>query len=99
MINQNNEKILTNNLTRLFIFDDKINFYFLNMFLYMTSVVYCRTFLHFMSSLFKINIYINDNLKKPYSENVSTPNVGVLIVEFSLKLRIYRSLKSLICLK
>ena len=28
-----------------------INFYFLNMFQYMTSVVYCRTFLHFMSSL------------------------------------------------
>ena len=51
MRNQNNEKIETNNLTRLLIFDDKINFYFLNMFLYMTSVVYCRTFLHFMSSL------------------------------------------------
>ena len=52
MINQNNEKIETNNKTRLLILDDKINFYFLNLFLYMTSVVYCRTFLHFMSSLF-----------------------------------------------
>ena len=47
----NNEKIETNNWTRLLIFDDKINFYFLNMFLYMASVVYCRTFLHFMSSI------------------------------------------------
>jgi len=53
MRNQNNEKIETNNWTRLIIFDDKINFYFLNMFLYMTFVVYCKTFLHFMSSLFK----------------------------------------------
>jgi len=52
MRNQNNEKILTNNWTRELIFDDKINFYFLNMFLYMTSVVYLRTFLQFMSSLF-----------------------------------------------
>jgi len=33
------------------------------------------------------------------SENVSTPKVEVLNVEFALKLRIYRSLKSLICLK
>ena len=33
------------------------------------------------------------------SENVSTPKVRVLNVEFTLKLRIYRSLKSLICLK
>jgi len=57
MRNQNNEKIETNNWTRLLIFDDKINFYFLYVFLYMTSVVYCRTFLHFMSSLF-------NNLKK-----------------------------------
>jgi len=86
--NQNNEKIETNNWTRLLIFDDKINFYFLNM----TSVVYCRTFLHFMSSLF-------NNLKKTNSENVSTPKVGVLNIEFVLKLRIYRSLKRLICLK
>ena len=30
---------------------------------------------------------------------LSTPKVGVLNVEFALKLRIYRSLKSLICLK
>ena len=52
MRNQNNEKIETNNWTRLLIFDDKTNFYFFNMFLYITSVVYCRTFLHFMSSLF-----------------------------------------------
>jgi len=48
-------------------------------------------FLHFMSSLF-------NNFKK-LSENVSTPKVGVLNVEFALKLRIYRSFKSLICLK
>ena len=86
MRNQNNEKIETNNWTRLLIFDDKINFYFLNMFLCMTSVVYCRTFLHFMSTLF-------NNLKKTNSENVSTPKVGVLNVEFARKLRIYRSLK------
>ena len=64
--NKNNEKIETNNWTRLLIFDDKIDFYFLNMFLYMTSVVYCRTFLHFMSSLF-------NNWKKTNSQNVSTP--------------------------
>ena len=38
MRNKNNEKIETNNWTTLLIFDDKINFYFLNMFLYMTSV-------------------------------------------------------------
>ena len=37
--------------------------------------------------------------KKTNSENVSTPKVAVLNVEFVLKLRIYRSLKSLICLK
>ena len=55
--NYNNEIIETNNWTRLLIFDDKINFYFLKMFLNMTSVVYCRIFLHFMSSLF-------NNLKK-----------------------------------
>ena len=40
-----------------------------------------------MSTLFNI-------LKKTNSENVSTPKVGVLNVEFALKLRIYRSLKS-----
>ena len=57
MRNQNNEKIETNDRTRLLIFDNKVNLYFLNMFLYMTSVVYYRTFLHFMSSLF-------NNLKK-----------------------------------
>jgi len=34
-----------------------------------------------------------DNLKKTNSENVSTPKVGVLNIEFALKLRIYRSLK------
>ena len=38
-------------------------------------------------------------LKKTNSENVSTPKVVVFNVEFALKLRIYRSLKSLICLK
>ena len=48
----NNEIIETNNWTRLLIFDDKINLYFLNMFLYMTPVIYCRTVSHFMSSLF-----------------------------------------------
>jgi len=42
MRNQNNEKIETNNWTRLLILDDKINFYFLNMFLYI--YIYCRTF-------------------------------------------------------
>ena len=48
--------------------------------------------LHFMSSLF-------NNFKQTNSENVSTPKVGVLNVTFALKLRIYRSLKSLICLQ
>ena len=38
------------------------------------------------------------NNLKTNSENVSTPKVGVLNVEFALQLRIYRSLKSLICL-
>ena len=42
------------------------------MFLNITSVVYCRTFLHFMSSIF------NNLNKKRNSENVSTPKVGVL---------------------
>ena len=45
-----------------------------------------------MSSLF-------DDLKKTNSENVSIyppPKVGILNVEFALKLRIYRSLKSLV---
>ena len=32
-------------MNKILIFDDKINFYFLKMFLYMTSVVYFRTFL------------------------------------------------------
>ena len=59
--------------------------------LYITSVVYCKTFLHFMSSLI-------NNCKKTNSESLSTPNSGVLNVEFALKLRIYRSLKSEICL-
>jgi len=40
-----------------------------------------------------------NNLIKTDSENVSTPKVEVLNVEFALKLRIYRSLKSVICLK
>ena len=40
-----------------------------------------------MSALF-------NNLKKTNSENVSTPKVGVLNVEFALKLRIYRSFMS-----
>jgi len=87
--NQNNETIETNNWTRLLIFDDKINFYFLNMFLYMTSVVYCRTFL--------CHCYLI--IKKTKFENRSTPKVGVLNVEFVLELRINRSLKSVICLK
>ena len=39
------------------------------------------------------------NKRKANSENLSTPKVGVLNVKFALKLRIYRSLKSLICLK
>ena len=56
------------------------------------SVVYCRTFLYFMSSLF-------NNLKETNSENVSTPKVGVFNIEFALKRRIYRSSKILICLK
>ena len=38
-------------------------------------------------------------IKKTNSENVSTPKVGVLNVEFALKLRIYWSLKSVICIK
>ena len=37
--------------------------------------------------------------KKSNSENVSTPKVNVLNVEFALKLRIYRSLEILLCLK
>ena len=57
MRNQNSEIIETNNWTRLLIFDENINSYFLNMFLFMTSVVYRRTFLPFMSTLF-------NNLKK-----------------------------------
>ena len=51
MRNQNNEKIETHNWTRLLIFDDKINFYFI-----------VELFLHFMSSLFnnfKNMSYIN----------------------------------------
>ena len=44
------------------------------MFLYMTSVVYCRTFLHFISSSF-------NNLKKTNSENVSTPKVHRLCTQ------------------
>ena len=93
MRNQNNEKIDSNNCARLLIFNDKINFYFLNMFLYMTSVVYCRTFFYI---LYRRYLIIK---KKTNSENVSTPKVGVLNAEFALKLMIYRSLKSEICLK
>ena len=37
-------------------------------------------------------------IKRNYSENVSTPKVGVLNVEFAHNLRIYRSSKSLMCL-
>ena len=90
--NLNNEKIETNNWTRLLIFDKKINFYCLKMFLYMTSVVYCRT-------CFTFYVVVITWLKKTISENVSTPKVGVLNIEFALKLRIYRSLKCFICLK
>ena len=92
MRNQNNEIIKTNNWTRLLIFDDKINFYFLNMFLYMTSVVYCRTFFTFYDVVISW-------FKKTNSENVSTLKVGVLNVEFALDFRIYRSFKSVLCLK
>ena len=53
----------------------------------MTSVVYCRIFLHFMSTLI-------NNLKKTNSESVSNPKSGVLNVEFALKLGIYRLSKS-----
>ena len=62
MRNQNNKKIEGNNCTRLLIFD-KINFYLPKM----TSVVYCRTFLHFMSSLFNnLNLIIIRNEGKTY---------------------------------
>ena len=46
MRNQNNEKIKTNNLIKLLIFDVKTNFYFLNLFLnnYLVNVEFC---LHF----------------------------------------------------
>ena len=44
-------------------------------------------------------VELSELSKKTNSENVSTPKVGVLNVEFVVKLRIYRSLKSLICLK
>ena len=47
-------------------------------------------------NMFTINL---EDGREANSENVSTPIVGVLNVEFALKLRIYRSLKSLICLK
>ena len=40
-----------------------------------------------------------NNLKKTNSENVATPKSGVLNDEFAIKLRIYRLLKSEICLK
>ena len=46
-----------------------------------------------------VNVNVNINLRKPNSENVSNPKVGVLSIEFTCKLRIYRSLKSLTCLK
>ena len=42
---------------------------------------------------------IQENVLKTDYENVSTPKVGVYNVEFALKLRIYRSLKSFIRLK
>ena len=51
--------------------------------------LYCRTFLQLCRRYLII--------KKTNSENVSTPKVGVLKVEFALKLRINRSLKCLIC--
>jgi len=71
MRTQNNEIIETNNWTRLLLFDDKINFYFLNMFLYMTSVVYCRTFLHFMSSLYVVIIQKNKFWKRIHPQSGS----------------------------
>ena len=42
---------------------------------------------------------IQENVLKTDYENVSTPKVRVYNVEFALKLRIYRSLKSFIRLK
>ena len=66
----------TNNWTRLLIFDDKINFYFLHMFLYTTSVVYWRTFLHFMSSVF-------NDFKKLILKTYPLPKYRVLNVEFA----------------
>ena len=51
MRNQTNEEIWTNNWTRLLIFDENINFYFLNLFLnnYLVTLEFC---LPFLSSLF-----------------------------------------------
>ena len=76
----NNKKIKTINWIRLLIFDDKINFYFLNMFLYMTSVVYCRTFLHFTSSSFN-NYLLNIMLHTHYTGclNIMLHRNGTLI--------------------
>ena len=48
------------------------------MFLYMTSVVYCRTFFYILCRRYLI-------IKKTNSENVTTLKVGVLNVEFALK--------------
>ena len=48
-----------------------------------------------LSSFQEIFSYFIKLVKKNYSENISTPKVGVLNVEFALKLRIY----SLICFK
>ena len=61
--------------------------FILNMFLCMTSVVYCRTFFYILCRRYLIILKTN-------SENVSSLNVGVLNFEFALKLSIYRSLKS-----
>ena len=49
--------------------------------------------------IFKNDYNLITDSKKTNSENVSILKVGVLNVEFALQLRIYKSLKSLICIK
>ena len=68
MRNQNNEKIETNNWTRLLIFDDKINFFSQPVPEQLISLLYSFVYI-FLSSLF-------DTFKKTDSENLSTPKVG-----------------------
>ena len=55
-----------------------------------------------LKNTFLVTLYLDISVfryKKTNPENVSYPKVGVLNVEFVLKLRIYSFLKSLICLK